>query len=233
VDKLRAQAALAFHRAIADQVEEHTADPAYLRNGYKIVPFVGTRQPTLQSAILENGRLTLSSALPSDVNELLEAGDGTVPRFSATPMELDDEFRETFVPQKHGALQASSIILGDLISRLEQMQVPRVKAIRGPEIRTEGAAVSLSVDDLYSGTGPVEFRATVVNIAASGGKVIGEVSSADGRDGAAPVEFERDGAEWLARVYGLTPGVYRLTVRTTEEYPLGPPPVTDLFEVMA
>lgn len=232
LDKTRAQAALAFHQAIADLVDKHNTDATYVREGYRVVPFVGTRQPTLQSATLANGKLTLSAKLPPDVYPLLEAGDGTVPRFSATPMELDNEFRETFVPQKHGALQASSIILSDLISRLEQMQVPRTKAIRGPEISTEGAAIALSVEDLYLGSEPAEFRASVLNMAGNSWKVIGSVSRADGGDGSLPLEFKPDAAEWVARAPALPPGLYRLIVRTTLDYPLGPPPVDDLFEVV-
>jgi hypothetical protein len=232
VDKARAESAMKFHYDIAEQVEKHAADARYLKDGYKILPFVGTNQPTLQSAVLEAGGLTMNVELPPVVDQQLEAGDGTVPRFSASPEELDNEFRKTFAPQKHGMLQASSHILGDLISRLEQMQVPRMKAIRGPEVRAEGAAISLSVEDAYAGGEPVEFRAAVLNMAGSDWKVIGTVSDARGDKGADAVEFSCAGEEWVARVIGLPAGVYRLDVLTTFPYPVGPPTVTDLFEVM-
>jgi len=52
VDAALAQDALAFHREIEAKVDEHRKDPEYLGQGYVIVPVVGTRQPTLQSATL-------------------------------------------------------------------------------------------------------------------------------------------------------------------------------------
>ena len=33
------------------------------------------------------------------------AGDGTVPRVSATPVELSDQGREIYAPDQHGSLQ--------------------------------------------------------------------------------------------------------------------------------
>lgn len=231
LDRSRAESALAFHRSIAEKVNEHRSDPAYLRDGYKVVPFVGTRQPTLQSAILAGGKVTFSSALPPDVYELLEAGDGTVPRFSANPPELDNEFRQTFVPQKHGSLQASTIILADLISRLEQMQVPRTRAIRGPEVSAEGSAIALAIDDLYTAADPPQLNASILNLGGDSWSVVGSLTLADATQPGQPLEFRRNGEEWTCRVPGLATGLYRVEVRTTLDYPLGPPPVTDLFEV--
>ena len=121
IDRARAAAAAAFHAEIEAKVEEHRKDAAYLTSGYKILPFVGTRQPTLQSAVLEGTAILAGAALPEEVHELLDGGDGTVPRYSAVPPELSGEFRETFVPEKHGSLQACKIVLNDLLGRLEQM----------------------------------------------------------------------------------------------------------------
>jgi len=234
VDAKRAAEAADFHRKIADKVEEHTNTADYLKGGYKLLPFVGTRQPTLQSAWLAADALSLSEGLPPGVHELLDAGDGTVPRFSAVPEELGDEFRETFIPEKHGALQASTIILNDLLGRLEQMQVPRMKAIRGPELRSEGAAISLWVEDLYSMSHPIEFRARLLNTAAGAGSIVGLLSSAQADSPSAlPVEFHLEHDDWVARLSGLPTGVYRLQVQTDQVHSGGPPPVHDLFEVIA
>ena len=231
VDSQRANQASQFHAEIDSQVEEHRSNPDYQRNGYKILPFVGTRQPTLQSAVLTAPGLQLSESLPSCVYESLEAGDGTVPRYSAIPQELDFEFRESFTPEKHGALQASGIILDDVLGRLEQMQVPRARAIRGPEIRAEGMAIALSLDDLYELGYPVEVRARLVNTPQNAGKPVGTLSRTD-RAAALPVPFEAGPKEWMARIPDLPAGMYRLEVQTEQPYPAGPPPVHDLFEVI-
>jgi pimeloyl-ACP methyl ester carboxylesterase len=96
IEQSRAQAAAEFHAEIERKVTEHRRDANYLTAGYKILPFVGTRQPTLQSATFKGSTVQSDFSLPPAVHELLGGGDGTVPRYSAVPFELSDEFRETY-----------------------------------------------------------------------------------------------------------------------------------------
>ncbi|PWT96406.1 MAG: lecithin--cholesterol acyltransferase, partial [Blastocatellia bacterium] len=124
VDSARAaQARTEFHGAIQEAVESHQNDADYLKS-YKIVPIVGTRQPTLQSAAFEGGTLTPNEIVPSENEEdqLLAEGDGTVPRLSATPIELSEEYRETYFAEHHASLQNNDSVLADLSNRLRQMQ---------------------------------------------------------------------------------------------------------------
>ena len=81
VDPVRAAAALAFYREIKAAAEANAKDAAYQSGAYQTFPIVGVAQPTLQSATLAGGKITL---LRSD-NGKDYSGDGTVPRFSATP----------------------------------------------------------------------------------------------------------------------------------------------------
>lgn len=229
VDPGRAKAAAQFHAEIEEKVREHQKDPTYLTQGYKILPFVGTRQPTLQSAVFDGKTVQADSPLPPDVHELLDGGDGTVPRYSAVPFELSDEFRETFVPEKHGALHVCDIVLNDLRGRLEQMQVPR--AIRGPEFANEGSAISLELDDFYSAGETVCFLATIANQKNDVGGVFGTITSISQPNGAMTVAFVKDGAQWRTEKLDLPAGFYRIEVRTQTPYPVGPPPVHDVFEV--
>jgi hypothetical protein len=229
VDPVRAKAAAQFHEEIGNKVREHRKDPTYLTQGYKILPFVGTRQPTLQSAVFDGKTVQADSPLPPDVHELLDGGDGTVPRYSAVPFELSDEFRETFIPEKHGALQACDIVLNDLLGRLEQMQVPR--AIRGPELAIEGSAISLELEDLYSAGEPVCFRASIANQKNDAGRVAGKITSISQPNGARPVAFVKDADQWRTEKLALPAGFYRIEVQTQIPYPVGPPPVHDVFEV--
>lgn len=235
VIRTRAEQALAFHRAIEDAVTEHRKDVEYLEHGYKTVPVIGTRQPTSQSAELRGGRLTVSRELPDWIDEFLGDGDGTVPRLSAIPIELSEEYRDTFVPERHGSLQRNIAVLDDLRGRLEQMQVVGLGTIRGPEISSEAAerpAISLDLDDLYVAGEPVDLRAHLINVSESAGPLEAHIESV-GSDRAEAVkrEFCEQGEGWLLGVEGLPSGLYRLEVRTTKAGPLAPPPVHDLFEV--
>ncbi|MDH3282415.1 MAG: alpha/beta hydrolase, partial [Gammaproteobacteria bacterium] len=55
IDLDRAKEALAFHRQIEEAVDQHRQTADYHSSGYTLIPYVGTRQPTLQSAELQDG----------------------------------------------------------------------------------------------------------------------------------------------------------------------------------
>ena len=213
-------------------MQEHLSDRDYAENHYRLLPFVGTRQPTLQSATWNDGRLTTDHALPPEVDKILEGGDGTVPRYSAVPEEIDNEFRETFLAEKHGSLQASPIILQDVLGRLQQMQVPHIKKIRGPEITAEGSAISLDLEDIYLPEESVRFQVRLVNDASDADTVTGEIARVnDPSNSSQTVEFQKRGGLWEGHARDLNSGMYAIEVRTQRPYPLGPPPVHDIFAV--
>ena len=115
VDSSRARDGLEFHmeieRAVDGNEREHGPDR------YSLLPFVGARQPTIQSAVLNDGRLSVHDDLPPGIDALLADGDGT--RASAIPIELSSEFRDTFVSERHGALRVNDGLLADLRERLD------------------------------------------------------------------------------------------------------------------
>lgn len=231
VVQAQATAAAQFHAEIEAKVREHQKDVEYLTKGYKIIPFVGTRQPTLQSAVFESGKLTADASLPPSVHELLDGGDGTVPRYSATPLELSGEFRETFVPEKHGSLQASQVVLSDLLGRLEQMQVP--KAVRGPEIAAEGASLTLMLDDMYVRDEPVRIRASLSNAASDFGGIIASIEHVNGGGARRIIDLAPSGVDWETVAGDIERGLYRIELRTKQSNPMAPPPVHDVFQVEA
>jgi pimeloyl-ACP methyl ester carboxylesterase len=238
VVRTRAQEALAFHRDIEKAVNAHRNDPTYLdpAQGYKVLPIVGTRQPTAQSAVLEHGCLTISRELPEGVDPLLADGDGTVPRVSAIPIELSKEYYNTFVPERHSSLQCHTGMLDELCERLKQMQVRGQEAVRGPEIYPDVAgwpALALYLDDIYVNGEPVELRAHVVNAPLEVElELEAEIQAADGNNLSPAIRrFHQEGDDWVLREEGLPPGLYRVTVHTVHRGPWAPPPVHDLFEV--
>src|SRR5207248_385158 len=118
----------------------------------RVLPFVGTRQPTLQSARLGPDGLDTNRALPPYIDELLDDGDGTVPRLSAIPIEFSEAYYDTFVAERHGGLQRNPGCLDDVLTRIEQMQVVGLGDIRDAGIAPESAhapALSIDVDDVY------------------------------------------------------------------------------------
>jgi pimeloyl-ACP methyl ester carboxylesterase len=232
----RAEDALAFHREIEAKVTEHLKDPDYRQNGYVIVPVVGTRQPTMQSAVLAAGRVTVGPELPGWMDPVLADGDGTVPRASAIPIELSDAYRDSFAPELHGSLQCNRSVLDDIRGRVEQMQVRGLREIRGPEespTAAERPAIGLDVDDLYTTSEPVTLRARLINVDRSPGPVRARVEPVDA-PAATPaqvMEFAEAPDGWTLVLEDLPPGLYRVEVRTAKAGAQAPPPVHDLFEV--
>jgi Lecithin:cholesterol acyltransferase len=236
VGAAQAANALAFHREIEARVEEHRNEPDYLAGGYVTVPVVGTRQTTMQSAVLTGGRVSVGPELPAWIDPLLADGDGTVPRASAIPIEMSEAYRDSFVPERHGALQRNPAVLGDVRGRLEQMQVRGLRAVRGPEespAAAERPAIALDLDDLYVAGEPVTLHARLVNSPGSPGSLrahvepVGAPSAASART----VEFTEVPGGWAAGLEGLPPGLYRVEVRSAKAGPAAPSPVHDLFEV--
>jgi hypothetical protein len=201
-----------------------------------IVPVVGTRQPTMQSAVLADGRVTLGHEIPSWIDPLLADGDGTVPRASAIPIELSDAYRDSFAPERHGSLQRNRSVLDDVRGRLEQMQVQGLREVRAPgesPAAAERPAIALDLDDLYVAGEPVALRARLVNVERWPGPLRARVAPVDAPTAvpARVVEFAEALDGWTLALEGLPPGLYRAEVRTAKAGPLAPAPVHDLFEV--
>jgi pimeloyl-ACP methyl ester carboxylesterase len=234
VVKERAEQALAFHREIEEAVNKHREDVHYLQSGYKLIPVVGTRQDTLQSAELSEGKLSVSCDLPAWIDGLGE-GDGTVPRLSAIPIELDREYRETYVAEQHSSLQNSRQILSDLRDRLRQMQIPH-QPIRGPELNPEGAeraAINLNLDDLYIASEPVELRAKLLNLSEDPGVLRARITPVNAGGKSLTLEFQQQQEQqWVLTLDDLASGLYRLEVGTRKAGSSAPTPVHDLFEVV-
>jgi pimeloyl-ACP methyl ester carboxylesterase len=119
VDRARAQAALEFHREIESAVTKNRDDDAFVRAGYGIHPVVGIFQPTRQSVRVRGKKVeALTSYDGSD-----EGGDGTVPRVSATPIEMSDDPREVYVTDRHASIQNADAVLSHLTGALTRKRL--------------------------------------------------------------------------------------------------------------
>ena len=92
LDPVKAAAALGFHREIEEAVERNRNDDGYRQSGYETFLVVGSEQPTNQSARLRGSEVELLKTYNGKDNR----GDGTVPRVSATPIEMSEARREAF-----------------------------------------------------------------------------------------------------------------------------------------
>jgi pimeloyl-ACP methyl ester carboxylesterase len=229
IDGDLAQEALLFHREIEAAVTTNSTDPSYAR--FTTLPFVGTRQPTLQSATWKDGKLVSKRIVPKGVDPLLADGDGTVPCLSAIPIELSEEYRDTFVPERHSGLHNHRGVLQHIRERLVQMQAKGLGAIRGPTPSDAGERPALSVDleDVYEPDESVVITATVVN--GHTDQVLAKVTPLAERGH--PIErlFEEDEQGFRLDLTGVEPGGYRMEVTAKEQGPGSPSPIHDVFVI--
>lgn len=216
LDVTKALKALQFHREIESAVASNLKNEQYLRHGYAIHPVVGTHQPTLQSARLVAGRVTLAHSYPS----LIMDGDGTVPRVSATPIELSGKQAELFVSETHGSLQNFDPVLAQLQGLLasDSINWDRFRNGLPPD-------VALTVDDAYSSDEVIVIGArckqenaalvaTVMHVDTGEHSFHGQMKPMG--DGLQQVELPK-----------LQAGAYRVSIKVVENVPS----VTDVFVV--
>ena len=203
-------AAKAFHDEIAAAVDKNGG---YGR--YQIFPVAGIFQPTRQSAVVRGGEVEILQTLDGkDVG-----GDGTVPRPSATPIELSDDAREVYATEAHASLQNFDPVLVQVRGVLTWESLALYKA-------TPADGFRLEVDDLVPPHEPVELTLAtsgpVRNVEATAENVdTGTTVTATGQLGS-------DGRATLA-LPPLEPGVYRVVGRETDG--VGLEPVHDLIVV--
>jgi len=215
VDQARAQAALEFHHEISDAVEQHEQDEDYEQNRYEIRPVIGTFQPTKQSALIEDGKVKLLRTRAGKD----EDGDGTVPRVSATPIEVEREANAMFAGQRHASLQDDDAVLIQLDGLLTGLGLD-TSAIRAlPSIN-----LSVDLEDAYAAGEPVWLRAKPE--ADVFDPIVAVVETDGGVEAARARLLLEDEGWYSAELPPLPPGAYRVTVSSENVKP-----VTDVFGV--
>lgn len=227
------------HKAAKDAREFHEeirrAVEARSNRGYLIFPIAGVEQPTLQSAELTDGVLTVSRHVPDSWPTHRENGDGTVPYVSAIPLEMSNDPRGWFtVPTCHAMLQSSEDAWAHVRRILDRLQDPSLGDVRAPETGAAlwaPPAIQLRVRDLYTGADPVTLVARIVRPSAALNALEAELRPAE--QGAAPrqLPLAPAGDDWLLTVPDLPSGLYRVQVRTVYAGQGAPVPVEDVFEV--
>ena len=211
VDAKRAGDALAFYRQMRMAEEDNAKLAEYTKSKYEIFPIVGIAQPTFQSATFAGGRVSLLQHIGGKDN----SGDGTVPRVSATPLELSSDHREIFVAETHASLQNFEAALVNLTGILTGTQIDLSGFNFAPE------TLSLDIADVYP-SDAVTIRAT------PSGEVPVRAKLVDASTGEMVKEFAllREGDAYVATT-NLPQGLYRVT--TSAQFQGGPVSATDVF----
>ncbi len=201
LDPSRARAALDFHAAIADSVHDKRNDTEYADHGYRLEPIVGTDQPTSNSGRIDGGRVVMSSSI--DGMRIL--GDGTVPRPSAYPQEVDDPTDGVFSSQPHARIQNQEAIL-DHVAGLFTASGFDLGAFRGPPIR-----IGIVTDDLWVADQGAEV---CVETSDPSAPISITVTDAESGDIVAEVAATGTGERRTVEVPGVGEGAYRVTAAT-------------------
>jgi pimeloyl-ACP methyl ester carboxylesterase len=220
LDRKKAEAALAFHREIRDAVDAHLSDQEYLDGRYDLGRVVGIKQPTNQSAVRDGDRVRLLKTHGGQD----PGGDGTVPRPSATPVELEDDTGAAFSAERHASLQndpnvllqLTGVVTGNAIdwSRFKDA-VPMID-------------VALDVEDVYPASEPVVLRARPDREPREG--LMGVATDVETGADVAKQPLAPAGDGWYEVALGPLPeGVYRVTAFGSHSVE----PVTDLVAVLA
>lgn len=217
LDIQRAQSALAdFHHAIRKGVEEHDPLP------YDIHPIVGITQPTAQSAHLLDGKLSLrETRRGADGVDHDESGDGTVPRVSATPLELEKP-PSVFAPQKHASLQNVKNIQTQLLGVLTEIDDLA-------NIRDAREGLALAMDDVFVTDELIGLTVTVTTPRLQLAAVVTDLAT--GRVSTAVPLVERDDGLHKVELPPRPAGDYRVTVQGIAESEELVQPVSEIVMV--
>jgi hypothetical protein len=242
---------LLFHRELDAAIENNKA----VRHDGFILPIVGVRQQTLQSAELTNGRIVTSHVLPGNVDSAFDGGDGTVPKLSAIPIDLSEDRRETYFAEQHASLQNNDNVLVDLVERLSGAQgkglsdIQAFEDLLGRDRETEfdfrlqddddrlpvdsRPWIGLDCQDLYlSDAESVEIFATT-NPSVPTQQIEAVVQRVEAGVKSQPVSYifeARSSSSWKLRLDGLPAGRYRARVQAKGSA-ADPNSVTAVFEV--
>ncbi len=219
VDPQKAKAAAEFHDEIRNAVKAHEEDEEYQEGRYDIRPVVGILQPTLQSArVAGDGVVLLRSYDGED-----QGGDGTVPRISATPVELEREANAMFASERHASLQNEDAVLVQLRGVMSGLDVD----FPGFRDAFPTIGLGLELEDAYQTGEPVPVRVHPEEEPAE--SLLVQVCDAGTNEEVARETLAPTDDGWhAAELPPLPEGTYRLTAFGSGRVE----PVTDVFLVL-
>lgn len=228
IDVRRAISARAeFHEVIRTAANHNAVNAAYRQ---RTMPWVGTRQETFQSARIRDGRLQPMYDPPTGLEHQLADGDGTVPRVSATPADLDGQQFERYAVERHGWITNTSMTLQPLLDTLLQLTSVGTAALHGGD-EDQRPAICLGVDSVYRPE-DVVLRVTLIDTDRPHElyvhvELVSPVSTRVTRQVTAV-----PGENIQIALPDLAPGLYRVVVQPQTNTLNAPMAVHGLFEVV-
>lgn len=236
----KAAGALAFHDEIDDAADANQNNAAY-RDAFVTCPIVGVLQPTMQSAQLSNGKISISEALPAWLSDRthLGDGDGTVPQVSAFPVQMNDvEALATidYIAEGHGALQIQPNVLLNLLKGIQGAQSASTIDVRGAVksvsrgTRSGIKGIGLTMEDLFLAEEPIALRANVSSGVAFS-SLTAEIKCVSEERPVITQTLLNENGTWTMAMEPLATGLYEVTVQTDNTSEDAPNPVHGLFSV--
>lgn len=210
-------AARRFHQEIDDAVRINSTIEEYAAARYRIHRVIGTDHPTNESAVLSTSGIKMRRSHSLGTY----GGDGTVPRVSASPLELANDEDAMFAGTKHSSLQNADAVLTQLMG---WMTVADLGAFRASgQVR-----LSLDLNDVHPADAGVTFSVTPSSTTGPIGCTLEWVG---GPSDEPPPPFAvaaatADGPRYV-ETPPMAPGCYRLTLTGDDQVE----PVSDLLVV--
>jgi len=218
-------------------------DEAYERNRHipeyevELLPVFGWGQQTAQSASINSvGTVTISGDFPPSVDPVFANGDGTVPRVSAIPIELNDKpLRWWGVNQKHATLQNHKELIANLTQNLAALQGELKRPARAVGAAEAEKGIEVQVDELFAAGEPVTVRVRTSK-SLEPTKVVAVIEQIAGESAGdfVPREIElkqQTDDRWVANLTDLPAGSFRIGIAPGDKPDAKSEPVTEIFAV--
>jgi hypothetical protein len=228
LDRSRARLAYEFYTKIDSCYERNNTLPEYI---LQVLPMFGWGHETIQSAVMmSGGGVSLGTDLPPSVDSVFSNGDGTVPRVSAIPIELNDKpLRWWPLNQKHATMQNNADMLANFAQVLAALQGHLRQPARALDMVGVGRGLDLEIDPAYLRDEPVRVGLTMPT-EWNPGKVIARIVSISSGS-SLELELKPEGNRLTGEMIELAAGSYRIIIRLENETAGPPDQVTDIFEV--
>jgi pimeloyl-ACP methyl ester carboxylesterase len=222
--KLRDVSTALDHKSVVEAASYHDEMAAAIQQGgdpaYEVQSIVGLRQPTAQTiAMSEKGVELLNEHEGHDY-----AGDGTVPRFSASWPEWERDDRAVFASQRHASLQDTDLIRDQLQGVLTAVPLGQFKgtgvelSVDLPEAIVEGETLTVDVFAQRTGSDAEEPHERLALQAT--------VTDGDGQSSDSFLLDNHGAGRYTAIIDGLPANAYYLKVETV-------PGVSDQVDAVA
>jgi uncharacterized protein YerC len=203
--------ALEFHQAMNDAAGRNHGDKGWQK--YQIM--VGVGQKTLQLATLIEENLECGIEIPDDHPDISQGwadGDGTVPRVSATPRELQNQRIEKFYSETHACLPNNKSVLTQIKRFLIESQLPEPKLGELEKFQGQLPSIAIEVEDVYMINEQVRISFQLLGYELYPEVITLAITPFNNENNKKNFQCHHPQNEWIIAPNDLQPGIYRVEV---------------------